>query len=64
MAITFGSSSLINGLDEMLGYESLPLSHIRMIKDGVLILCHVARVEEASLDCVCTKIYLKVKFKK
>ena len=52
MAIRFGFSSSINGLDEMLGCESLSLSLVRSIEDGVLRFCHVAREEEAPCDCV------------
>ena len=48
--VTFqcASSSSINGLDENLGCESLPLSRVRLIKDGALRFRHVMREEEAS----------------
>ena len=36
MAVGFGSSSSINGLDETLGCKSLLLSYVRSIKDGEL----------------------------
>ena len=36
VAVGFGSSSSMNGLDENLGCEFLPLSHVHPIKDGVL----------------------------
>ena len=36
VAIGFGSSSLINNLDEILGYESLPSSRVHSIEDGAL----------------------------
>ena len=36
VAIGFGSSCSINGSDEMLGCELLPLSCVRSIEDGVL----------------------------
>ena len=41
MAIGFDSSSSINDSNELLGYESLPLSHIRLIKDEELKFYHV-----------------------
>ena len=53
MAVGFGISSSINDTDEMLGCESLPLSHVCSIEDGALIFCHIAREEEASRDRVC-----------
>ena len=49
MDIRFGSLSSINDSDETLGCESLSLSHVCSIKDGVIRFCHVAR-EEASLN--------------
>ena len=50
VAIGFGSSSSINGLDEMLGCKWLRFSRVRLIKDGVLRFCHVAREETMSQD--------------
>ena len=47
-----GTSSSINFLDEMLGCELLSLIHVRLIEDGALKFCHVAREEEASRDRV------------
>ena len=47
MVVGFGSLSSINASDEMIGYESLPLSRVPLIKDRGLRLCHVAREEEA-----------------
>ena len=52
VAVGFGSSSSINGSDEMLGCKSLPLSHVRSIEDGALKFCHVACEGKASPDCV------------
>ena len=52
MIVGFGSSSSINGSDETLGCKSLPLSHVRSIKDGALKFYHVAHEEEALRDCV------------
>ena len=52
VAIRFGSSSSISGSDEMLGYESLPLSRIRSIEDGASKLCHVACEKELLCDRV------------
>ena len=45
MAVIFGSSSSINGSNETLGCESLPLSQVRSIEDGALRFFHVAREE-------------------
>ena len=50
MTVGFGSSSSINGSDELLGCESLPLSCVCLIEDGALRFCHVPREEEESLD--------------
>ena len=36
----------------MLGWDLLPLSDVRSMKDGSLRFCHVAREEEASRDLV------------
>ena len=36
VAIVFGSLSSINGLDDTLGYESLPLIRVHLIEDGAL----------------------------
>ena len=47
MVVGFSSSSSINGLDEMLGCESLPLSRIHLIEDAVLRVRHVRREEES-----------------
>ena len=58
MAVGFGSSSSINSLDEILGYELLLLSHIRSIKDEVVRFRHVAREDEASLN-VCHLIFIE-----
>ena len=52
LGVRFRSSSSINGLDKTFGYKSLPLSHIRSIKDGALRFFHVAHEEEASRDHV------------
>ena len=46
MAIRFVSSFSINGLDEMLGLKSLPLSRVCLIEDGALRFFHVVREEE------------------
>ena len=54
MAIGFGSSSLINNSNETLGYESLPLSRIHLMRDRAPRFLHVAREEEASRDYVCS----------
>ena len=53
MAVRFGSSSSINGSNETLRCELLPLSRVHLIKDGSLRFCHVAHEEEALHDCVC-----------
>ena len=53
MVSGFGSLSLINGLDKMLGCKSLPLSHFCSIEDGVLRFCHVVLAEEALGDLIC-----------
>ena len=50
--IGFSSSSSINGLEETLGCESLPLSRIRSIKDEVLRFYQVVREEAGSRDLV------------
>ena len=50
MVIVFGSSSSINGSDETIGCELLPLSCVHSIKDGALTFCHVAREAEAWRD--------------
>ena len=50
LAVGPGSSSSINGSDETLGCESLPLSHIRSMEDEALKFVHVAREEEASCN--------------
>ena len=52
VTIRFGSLSLINGLDEILGGESLSLNHVHLIEDGALRFCHVAREEEVLQDLV------------
>ena len=52
MTIRLGSSYSINGSDEMLGCESLPLSYVRSIEEGALRFCHIVREEEASRDRV------------
>ena len=49
MSIGFGSSSSINGSDEMLGCESLPLSCVHLIEDGALKFGRVACEEETLL---------------
>ena len=46
VVVGFVSSSSINGLDEMLGCESLSLSHVCLIEDVVLRFCRVAPDEE------------------
>ena len=50
MAIGFGSSSSIKGLDEMLGCELLPLIHVRSIKDELSRFFHIECEEELSRD--------------
>ena len=52
MAIGFDSSSSINGSNEILGYKSLPLNHLRLIEDVVLRFCHAMREEEAMRNLV------------
>ena len=52
MVVGFGCSSSINGSDEILGCESLQLSRVHLIEDGVLIFCHIAHEEESSGDLV------------
>ena len=52
MAVGFGSSSSINGSNEILGCELFPLSHVRSIKDGAIKFSYVAHEEEASRDRV------------
>ena len=47
MAIGFGSSSSINGLDETLECESLTLSYVHSIEDEALKFCHIVHEEEA-----------------
>ena len=51
VAVGFGSSSSINGLDEILGCESLSLSCVRSIEDVALNFFYIER-EEASHDHV------------
>ena len=46
VTIGFGVSSLINGRDETLDFESLRLSGGYWIRDGSLRFCHIAREEE------------------
>ena len=53
VAVRFDSSSSINGLDEMLGYESLLLSHVCLIGDEAPTFRHLACKEELSRDRVC-----------
>ena len=53
MAVGFCSSYSINGLDETLGCELLPLSYALFIKDGALKFYHGPCEEEASRDLVC-----------
>ena len=62
MAIRFGSSSSIGGSDEMLGCESLPLSHVHSIKDGALRFCHVAHEEEALRNLIRLIVNRHLKF--
>ena len=44
---------LINGSNEMPGYELMLLSLVRRIKDETLRFHHITRKEEASLNHVC-----------
>ena len=62
MVIRFGSSSSINGSDETLRCESLSLSRVRSIEDGVLRFCHVAREEEGSRDLVLPIVNRRTRF--
>ena len=48
MDVRFGSSSSINGSNETLGCELLPLSRVRSVNDGELRFFHVVREEEES----------------
>ena len=50
VAVGFGSSSSINGLDEMLGCEYLPLSRVCSIKDRTLEFCCIVYKEKALLN--------------
>ena len=52
MTIGVGSSSSIDGSNEILECESLPLGHTHSIKDGALKFCHVTCEKEASRDRV------------
>ena len=52
VTVGFRSSSSINGLDETLICESLPLNRVHSIKNGALKFCHVVREEEASHDLI------------
>ena len=52
MAVGFGSSSPISGSAETFECESLPLSRIRVIEDGVSRFQHVVREEESARDRV------------
>ena len=52
MTFGFSASSSVKGLDEILGFESLPLSQVHSIEDGALTFYHVAREEEVSHDRV------------
>ena len=54
MAVGFDSSYSISGSDKMLGYESMPLSHVRSIKDEAPRFCHVGCEEELLHDRVCS----------
>ena len=51
--VRFGSSSLINGSDEMLRCELFQVSHVCSIKDGALRFCLVVCEEEALHDHIC-----------
>ena len=62
MTIGFGSSSSIQGSDETLGYQSLPLSHVCLIKDRALRFCHILREEEASCDLVHPIVNRRLRF--
>ena len=53
MVVGFDSLSSINGSNETLGYESLPLSRVHSIGDEAPTLCHVACKEESSRERVC-----------
>ena len=66
VAVGLGSSSSINDSDERLECESLPLSHIRSIKDEALRICHIAREEEASRNSSLEIVphHLRIKTKK
>ena len=52
MAIGFDSSCSINGSDEMLEYESLPLSRVCLIRDEGPRFRHITCEEEFSHDRV------------
>ena len=54
VAVGFDSSYSINDSDQMLGYESLSLSHVRSIKDEAPRFCHIVCEEESSRDRVCS----------
>ena len=62
MAVRFGSSSSINGSDEMLEYESLSLSRVCSIEDRALRFFHVAREEEGSRDLVRSIVNGRLRF--
>ena len=60
--VRFGYSSSINGSDETLGCESLPLSRVCPIKGGALKFCHIACEEEASRDFVHLIVNRRLRF--
>ena len=47
VVVGFRSSSSINGSDETLGCESLPLSNVCLIKDGTLRFHHISHEQGA-----------------
>ena len=52
VAVGFDSSSSINGSYELLGCESLPISHIHLIEDEAPRFRHIACEEESSRNLV------------
>ena len=52
VAVRFGVPSPVNGSDEMLGSESLRLSHVFSIEDEVLRFHYVVHEEETSRNAI------------
>ena len=61
-SLDFGYSSSINDLDETLGCELLPLSHVRSIEGEALRFCHVEREEEPSSNFVRLNVNRHLRF--